>query len=338
MTDELPTPRDAPNPRGQDEAPPPVALLPDWRPSDHGPAISVAVHASLLLLLIFGLPFFFHGPPRLEAQKPIAISVIADPRPADDDALPRIPAVGVVSPQIEAQVVAAHPPPPMPVAPQAQPQPAQTQAVQTQAANSAVSDALPYDPSFDPFAQRVSAPSPVAEARPTPAPALDDAQPTDGVAPANLGAEAPPDPAAKPLTANGLPGTCPTGATATAGQQANSDRHAQYLQVCLKEGIDGSFMAPMQRFLLSLVACGVTPMQASDPNMSVEADVTFAPSGVVQQAVLTNGREFARNTQYPVAASRLMRVLLNPACDHIGLPPSLYQSWHQVHVTVYTLH
>ena len=128
-----------------------------------------------------------------------------------------------------------------------------------------------------------------------------------------------------------LPGLGPPGTPG--GLEAT--RHPQYLQVKLDGYVPAAFSGQLHAFLIRLISCGVHPVTANNPDLAVEADVTFGVNGVVTSARLTNVGAFPDDPVYPMASARLMKALSNPSCSFMTLPPLTYASWRSVHVSFY---
>ncbi len=289
------------------------------QPPNRAVAVSLLVHALVIAILIVGLPhlrsYNFGEPTK---QKAISVTLVETKE---------------TDPVVLSQAAAQQP---VPVAPQpAQesqvgPPPAQPQ----QQVQDTSSDALPFDPSFNPFAtaqpsqaeQSADAsqsitqssspgtqPSPVAQAQPGPP----DPVPDDGIKESAVGPN--------------LGGMGPTGS----GSMRDGRRHPQYLELQLGGFVRSSDSGDLHEFLLRLISCGVVPISSPNPNLSVEANVTFSPQGTLLTAQLTNQSEFGADPGYQKASRKLLNALANPVCAHIHLPVQYYPAWRAVHISFF---
>ena len=299
---------------------------------------SLIFHLLIVLVLVFGLPFLRRTPIGEATNRPITITMVDEPNDADAPPQAAISS-GAVSPAVMAAAASNQPA----VSQPAIPQPAETPP-QATAAPSTASAVQPPDPSFDPFAQRTdqteetadnppaasssSAATPQRRAPPLPAQQIDDAAVGPNLTEGDIGRMS------AMSQSHGAPGE-PSDAANRAGNGGTSTVHPQYLQIRLNGYVSAGFSAQLQRFLIRLIACGVHPITVTNPNLAVEADVTFAANGAIQVARLTNENAFPDDPVYPRAAERLMTALTNPACTYMELPPFAYSSWRSAHVSFY---
>ncbi len=304
----------------------------DRRPAQQQPAMrggfafSVGVHALILALIVFGLPYFHHK----SADLPPMISVELVEM-GKETTTNKISDANKVVKQVEEE----KPAPPTPPPPQAQPTPPQPQpepqprpemeaAPKMQAVDNSVPELktpevvlkkpLPDAPKIAEVDDKVAALTPPAKVDFKKAPPKPPAESFDSVL-KNLTKAVPQQPTDQPPTP----------------QAKTSPKPATGAQAPLAANLTASELDALSQ---QLRQCWSLPAAAKDAQgLIVDVDITVNPDRTLSASprVEDQGR-MASDPAYRAAAMAAVRALRNPQCSPLALPPDKYQEWQSMTV------
>jgi hypothetical protein len=304
-----------------------------------GFAFSVGVHALIILMLVFGLPFL--RPKPLELPPMISVEVIDMGKETTTN---KISSANKVRKVVEDET----PPPPAPPPPQAQSQPAPPPVAKVEPPAPPPPETKPR-PALDAAAPRLA---PVDDALPelkvpderlkprlAPAPELArvDTDMPDLKVPAKVDLKRP-EPKTPPrdftamlnnLTKTPLPQAPPQAMQPPVKQATNPPSGAQ---APLSSKLTASENDAVRR---QLDQCMNWPSDLATKNLRVELDVTVNPDRTVASARIVNDKgRMATDPTYAASARAALRAVRVPQCHTLDLPPDKYQEWQSMTINM----
>ncbi len=289
-----------------------------------GVAFSVGVHALILLLIIFGLPFL--RPKPVDPPPMIQVEVIDT---AKETTTNRVSTVD----KVEKEVHEEAPTPPAPPPPSEQPQPTprppepepKPQLDETAPQLAAVEDTVPElktpDVDLKPRLEEAPELSPVAAK-------VSDLAPPSKVDLKRPEPKKPPesfDNLLKNLTKQKLPDTPLQPVREAAKEPA---KPASGAQAPVSANLTASELSALSQ---QLARCWSLPAGVKDAqNLIVDLDVTINPDRTVAAAKVVDQGRMASDPAFAVAARAAQRALRMPQCTPLMLPPEKYQEWQSM--------
>jgi outer membrane biosynthesis protein TonB len=294
-----------------------------------GFAFSVGVHVLILVLMIFGLPFF-HSKPR-DLPPMISVELV---QMGKETTTNKVSTANKVVKQPEEEKPAPPTPPPpesTPTPPQPTPHPPEPQPRPTM-------EAAPKLSSVDTAVSELKMPDVVIKAPIPNAPKLADIQPKvdELTPPAKVDfKKAPPKPPAESFDSvlKNLTKQTPQKPTdqPPTPQAKSPPRPASGAQAPVSANLTASEMDALSQQLRQCWSLPATAKDAQD--LVVDVDITVNPDRTISSAprVVDQGR-MASDPAYRAAAMAAVRAFRMPQCSPLALPPDKYQEWQSMTV------
>jgi hypothetical protein len=289
-----------------------------------GFAFSVGVHALIILMLVFGLPFL--RPKPLELPPMISVEVIDMGKETTTN---KISSANKVRKVVEDET----PPPPAPPPPQAQSQP--TPPLPEPKPRPALDAAVPKLAPVDDALPELKVPDERLKPRLAPAPELAkvDTDLPDMKVPAKVDLKRP-EPR-KPMESMD---SVLKNIEKLKQQEATPPQPAQPTKLATKppSGAQAPLSANLTASELSALAaqlgrCWSLPAGAKDAqNLVVDLDVTINPDRTVSSVEIEDRGRMASDPAFRAAALSAARALRMPQCTPLMLPPDKYQEWQSM--------
>jgi outer membrane biosynthesis protein TonB len=292
-------------------------------------AFSIAIHALILALMIFGLPYF-HPKPR---DLPPMISVELVEIGKETTTHKVSDANKVVKQPEEQQPAPPTPPPPQaePTPPQPEPQP------EPQPQPRPEPQDAPKLPAVDTAVPELKTPDLVVKAQIPDAPKLAAIEPksTELTVPKVDLKRVPPKPPAESFDSvlKNLTKTKPQQPTdqPPVPQAKTPPRQASGAQAPVSANLTASEMDALAQ---QLRRCWSLPATSKDAqNLVVDVDITVNPDRTLASAPqVSDAGRMATDPAFRAAAMAATRALRNPECSPLALPPDKYQEWQSMTV------
>jgi hypothetical protein len=290
-------------------------------------AFSIAIHALILALMIFGLPYF-HTKPK-DVPPMISVELVQIGKETTTNKIS--PANKVVKKPEEEQPAPPTPPPPdsQPTPPRQEPQPTPPQP------KPEPQPPAPKIPDVDTTVPELKTPDFVAEV-PLPEPpklaAVSNQVPEITVPPKVDFKKVPPKPQVDPFQAilKTLTKDRPQQPTdqPPVPQARNPPRRASGAQAPLAANLTASEMAALSA---QLARCWSLPATAKDAqNLVVDIDVTVNPDRTLAGPPVVDDQARMSDPTFRAAAMAATRALRNPECSPLDLPPDKYEEWQSM--------
>ncbi len=294
-----------------------------------GIAVSIGVHALLLLLVIFGLPFMHPKPQDLPPM--ITVDVIDM---AKDVTTNKISTAN----KVEKTVQDDTPPPPQ-VKPPPAPDPTPAPPTPTPPEPKTVLEPMPKLSPVNDAAPDVKVPDVSLKKPLAPAPDLSpvDSKVADLPLPPKVDLKRP-EPKVQPesmadvlknLSKQKLPQMTPPTPTQETSKTA---KPATGAQAPLSANLTASELSAVQQ---QLSGCMNWPDGAdSKPGLTVQLDVTVNPDRTVASAHVVDQDRLSSDPIYAASSRAALRALRVAQCTPLDLPPDKYQTWHEMTVNL----
>jgi hypothetical protein len=293
-----------------------------------GIAVSIGVHAVLLLLLIFGLPFLHPKPQELPPM--ITVDVIDM---AKDATTNKISTANKVEKTVQEDT------PPPQVAPPPAPDPTPAPPTPTPPEPKPVLEPMPKLAPVNDAAPDIKVPDVSLRKPLAPAPELSpvDSKVADLQLPPKVDLKRP-EPKVQPesmadvlknLSKQKLPQMAQPTPTPDTSKSA---KPATGAQAPLSANLTASELAAVQQ---QLNGCMNWPDGAdSKANLTVQLDVTVNPDRTVASAHVVDQDRLSSDPIYAASARAALRALRVAQCSPLDLPPDKYQTWHEMTINL----
>jgi outer membrane biosynthesis protein TonB len=289
-------------------------------------AFSIAIHALILALMIFGLPYFHTKP--AEVPPMISVELVQVGKETTTNKVSAVNKV-VKQPEEEQPAPPTPPPPdskPTPPQPEPQPQPPEPKLQQQPA---------PKIPDVDTTVPELTTPDFVAKVPLQEAPklaAIDVKVPELTVPPKVDFKKVPPKPQVDPFQAvlKNLTKDKPQQPTdqPPVPQAKNPPRKASGAQAPISANLTASELAALSA---QLARCWSLPATAKDAqDLVVDIDVTVNPDRTLAGPPVVDDQARMSDPTFRAAAMAATRALRNPECSPLELPPDKYQEWQSM--------
>jgi outer membrane biosynthesis protein TonB len=289
-------------------------------------AFSIAVHALILALMIFGLPYF-HQKPK-DTPPMISVELV---QMGKETTTHKISPVNKVDPKPpEEQPAPPTPPPPEAKAtPQPEPQPEQPPQPKLEP------QPAPKVPDVDTTVPELKAPDLVVKTPLKEMPKLADVPmtvPTLTVPPKMDFKKAPPKPPAESFDSvlknlTKAKAQEPTDQPPVP-QAKNPPRRATGAQAPISANLTASELAALSA---QLGRCWSIPAAAKDAqDLVIDIDVTVNPDRTLAGAPVIDDQSRMSDPAFRAAAMAAVRALRNPQCSPLELPPDKYEEWQSM--------
>jgi len=286
-----------------------------------GWAFSIGVHALLLLVLLFGLPFF-HPAPR-EIPPMISVDVIDMAKEATTNKI-------APANKVEKQVREETPPPQAKPQPQQPPEPAKPPPAPTPP-REAIDTSIPKLAAVDAAAPQLTAPDVNLKRPLDPLPDVPSVNPkvADVAPPAKVDLKRPQPKENFDSVLKNLAKLKPQETAAQQPQQQPSPKaEAKPATGALAQLSDKLTQSELSALNEQISRCWNLPAGAKDAqNLIIDLDVEVNPDRTVASVRIEDQARLASDPVFRAAAMSAVRALRMPDCTPLALPPDKFEQW-----------